>query len=239
MIKIQRNMSYLDKPVLTRRGDWLFVSFAEPQIMLSWAVVNGGRVTSDTVAWFEVRPGDLHPEVDPASFLENRLRAEGRAGAVGLMTSRRLDTYSCVEMNEGNISVSAIATVGLSNALRAGDPAGGGWRCGTINVLCHSSRCLTDKALLEGLSIAVEARTAAVMEDPVESSLSAGSATGTGTDCLVMSASRHVRAGEEPERYAGKHTPVGALIGAAVFEAVKKGVAAWKKERHAKERIQP
>lgn len=206
--------------------------------MVSWAVVNGGRVLADTVAWYEVRPGDLHPEVSPAAFLEKRLRAEGLPGAVGLMTSRRLDAYSYVEMNERDIFVSAIATVGLSNALRVGDPAGEGWGSGTINILCHISRGLTDEALLEALSIAVEARTAAVMEGSVESIVSAGTATGTGTDCVVMAASP-IRAAEKRERYAGKHTPVGSLIGAAVFEAVKKGVAAWKEERHEKERIQP
>ncbi|MBI4549362.1 MAG: adenosylcobinamide amidohydrolase, partial [Candidatus Omnitrophica bacterium] len=197
------------------------------------------KVRAEAVAWYEVRPGDLHPEIDPAEFLEERLRTEGLAGAVGLMTSRRLDPYSYVEKKDGAVFVSATATVGLSNALRVGDPAGEGIACGTINVLCHVSRVLTEEAMMEALSIAVEARTAAVMEDLVASRVSSGVATGTGTDCVVLASPVPCSGSEKAERYAGKHTRVGSLIGGAVYEAMKRGVAGWKEERREKERIQP
>ncbi|HEV3193757.1 MAG TPA: adenosylcobinamide amidohydrolase, partial [Polyangiaceae bacterium] len=91
---------------------------------------------------------------------------------------------------------------------------------------CKVDVALSALALLEALAIAAEARTAAILEVGVASSRSGKPATGTGTDCIVI-ASPKARAGAP---YAGKHTDIGAAIGAAVLDAVRVGARAWQNE---------
>jgi adenosylcobinamide amidohydrolase len=114
--------------------------------------------------------------------------------------------------------------VGLSNAERVGhrrlvESA----EYGTINLLAVADAPLSDAALVELLSIATQARTAAVMEHGPD--LPSGRATGTGTDCIVVAAPPGA------ERYAGLHTEVGEAVGAAVYAAVASGVRDWMEEQ--------
>ena len=64
-------------------------------------------------------------------------------------------------------------------------------------------------------------RVRALYEAGIQSSLSHLAATGTGTDCIAV-----VSLGAERERYCGKHTQLGELIGQAAYTAVGKGIAA-------------
>jgi adenosylcobinamide amidohydrolase len=208
-------------------GRWLVLRFDEPHAVLSWAIVNGGRRTAGAVAWHEVRDAELRPPVDPARLLRERLAAIGLPDAVGLLTSRALERHVVAERSLSGLSARCVATVGLGNALRAGDPPGPAARIGTINVLCQLSVPLEDEALVETLSIAAEARTLAVLEAGVTSRVSGLLATGTGTDCIVVAAP----ARPAGARYAGKHTALGHVAGAAVHEAVSRGARAWLAER--------
>jgi adenosylcobinamide amidohydrolase len=123
-----------------------------------------------------------------------------------------------------------LATVGLGNALRAGDPAGVSGRIGTINILLHVDAPLTDVALLEASAIVTEAKAAAVLEAGISSRRSGRPATGTGTDCTVVTCTLpHTRL--RGASYAGKHTAIGSLVGEAALQAVSEGIAAWLEER--------
>ena len=211
------------------RERWLVVTFGAPVRACSWAIVGGGLVDTRHVAWLEVRDVDLRPPVDPQQLLVDRLHAEGIGGAVGLMTSRQVSTHSDVSSVSGGVDARCVATVGLGNALRAGDPAGVAGRIGTINVLVHVDAPLSDAALLEAIAIATEAKAAVVLEAGVRSRRTGRPATGTGTDCIVVTSA--LAASRSRTRYAGKHTSVGAAIGAAVEGAVGEGVARWLAER--------
>ena len=204
---------------------WLVVTYAAPVRACSWAIVGGGLVDTRHVVWLEVRDHDLRPPVDPRQLLAARLRAERLDGAVGLMTSRRVTSYSDVSVMSGGVDARCLATVGLGNALRTGDPPGAVGRIGTINVLVHVDAALSDAALLEASAIATESKTAVVLEAGVRSRSSGRPATGTGTDCTVVTSTRSTSSATA--RYAGKHTAVGAAIGAAVEGAVGDGVARW------------
>ena len=212
---------------LSRGERSLVVRFSATQRMCSWAIVNGGLTEARAVAWIEVGEDELKPPIDARRLLRARLAQAGAAGAVGLLTSRDVTTFVDAAAHDGDVRSRCIATVGLGNALRAGDPPGPTARIGTINLLCHVDVPLTDDALLEAMSIATEARTAAILEAAVPSLLSGFPATGTGTDCIVMATP--VAARLEP--YAGKHTRIGHVVGAAVAEAVRRGAAEWKAER--------
>jgi adenosylcobinamide amidohydrolase len=215
------------KPQIEQTGRWLVATFARPMQLLSWAVVAGGATLGRRVAWYQVLDHELRPPVDAGGFLQEKLQERGLAGAVGLLTSADLRLMSCVTRNFGDEQGGAVATVGMGNALRIGDEPSVSGRIGTINILCWTSAPLTRTAQLEALSLTTEARTAAVIDAGIPSRRSRAVATGTGTDCIVM-ASPHAAAGKQ---YAGKHTAVGHLIGAAVYEAVTQGLAAWQRAR--------
>ena len=221
-------------PVLSPDGRLLFVQLGGPHAVLSSAIVNGGRRSAREVVWVEVRDDDLRPPVDPVCFTRDRLLGAKLPGAVGLLTSRALTRFVVSERTSDGVSARCVATVGLGNALRAGDPPGPAPRAGTINLLCQVSAPLTEEALLEALTIAVEARTLAVLEAGLASGRSGLPATGTGTDCVVVAAPEDGAAAALP--YAGKHTTVGHVVGAAVHEAIARGAADWLAENGAARR---
>jgi adenosylcobinamide amidohydrolase len=66
-----------------------------------------------------------------------------------------------------------------------------------------------------------------VREAVIPSRRSGLPASGTGTDCIAIAAPALARA----DRYAGKHTAVGHVIGAAVESAVRRGAEQWLLER--------
>lgn len=216
-----------------QEGRWLVVRFPEPHTVLSWAVVGGGRRLADTVAWHQVFNREMCLDTDPRELLRDRLREAGIPDAVGLLTSASLAGYVDVEREHEGVSARCIATVGLGNALRAGDPPGIGStlaaRVGTINLLVRVSVPLTEEAMLEALALAAEARTLAVLEADVASLRTGLPATGTGTDCIVVAAPES----GEPVPYVGKHTRIGHLVGAATEEAVRTGIERWRRRRAA------
>jgi adenosylcobinamide amidohydrolase len=208
-------------------GPWLVARFDLPHAVASWAVVGGGLGEAISVAWRHVEEHELRPPTDAAQWLRARMRDNGLEGAVGLLTSRRLDRWVQAQHVAGGVGANCVATVGLGNALRAGDPPGPFARIGTINILCRVDVALAPAALLEALAIATEAKTAAILESGVASGRSGQPATGTGTDCVVIASPR----ARSRAPYAGKHTDVGAAIGAAVLDAVRTGASVWKAER--------
>ena len=202
---------------IERKGKWLIVRFPEPQRVLSWAVVGGGKRIVETVAWYRVTGDELEPPVDAKDFLKGRLKEASLPKALGLLTSVDLDGYADRVKGAEGITARSVATVGLSNALRVGDPPRVRRPVGTINILSQVSVPLSKEAFLEALSIATEARTAVLLESGIQSIETARPATGTGTDCIVIAAP----VSGEGAKFAGKHTLIGHLIGASVIEAVR------------------
>ena len=213
----------------------LRVRFARLQRVVSWAIAGGGMRRASQVVWLEVDDHELRPPVDARGYVRARLRDAGALDAVALLTSRRLHAYvdCCRDYSsagsEPALSARCVATVGLGNALRAGDPPGPSARIGTINVLCALSLPLGPEAMLEALALAAEARSLAVREAGIASRRSGLPASGTGTDCIAIAAPASGRA----THYAGKHTAVGHVIGAAVTSAVSRGAEQWLLERAA------
>ncbi|MCP8895139.1 adenosylcobinamide amidohydrolase [Shinella daejeonensis] len=203
------------------RRPFLVAAFAAPQTMLSWSLTRPGFTRSKAVAWLEVRDADLPLGVDPLDLLETRMAAAGHGEAVHLMTSRDVTRFETARSAAGGVEASCLATVGLSNAGRIGEPFTRGGRTGTINLLAHVDRPLCEAAMIEALSIATEARTAAVMElGLLRNGLPV---TGTGTDCVVVAAPE----GAGQERFAGLHTDIGLALGRSVYDAVRAGGLAW------------
>lgn len=208
----------------------LTVRFTHPQRVLSWAIVNGGARRSQAIVWRHVLDEELGVFVDPAALLRQSLESIGLPDAVGLLTSRALHTFEQSSRSSGELSARCLTTVGLGNALAAGDAPGPLTSAGTINTLCQISAPLSEAALVEAVALVTEARTAALLEAQIPSRRSAHWASGTGTDCVVV-ACAEASTERATERYVGKHTTVGALIGAAVREATARGIQRWIAER--------
>jgi adenosylcobinamide amidohydrolase len=220
----------------------LVARFPAPMQVCSWAIWNGGRRQAPAVAWVGVTNAELPVAVDPRALCEARLRAAGLEAAVGLLTSGQLARHRRAGADADGVAARALATVGLSNALRVGDSPGplAGVHIGTINILCSLSVPLSEEAALEAASIAVEARTAAVLEARHPSRRSGAPATGTiygtpkgfrtsrdGAPAGNPPAPHAILAGQAPAAFAGKHTALGHVIGRAVGECVRAGVADW------------
>ena len=219
-----------DEPWIETRPGLLVVHLGRPCRSLSWALVGGGLTTTSTVAWCQVRGPELAPPVDPEEWLHRKLAESSLDGAVAMMTSRRLDRFADHQESEDGVTARVVATLGLSNGVAAGDPATYHEPAGTINIHCHLSVPLSDAALIEAAALVTEAKTAALVEHPMPSSLSGRPVTGTGTDCVVVTCppadTDHTAA-----PYAGKHGVAGAMIGSAVRRSVSLAYRQWRQDR--------
>jgi len=208
---------------IEQQGPWLSATFEQPQRCLSWAVHRPGFVVAERVLWRQVRNEDLHPQLDAVAWLAAELQARGDAAAIGLLTSRTVACFETARARVAGVECEVLLTLGLSNAVRAAAPrAPAAWQAGTINLLAQLSQPLSDTALIEAVSIASEARTAALLDEPWEGIDGDGPITGTGTDCVVIAA-----APGEGERYAGLHTAVGQALAQAVYAATRRAARRW------------
>ncbi|MEL6908061.1 MAG: bifunctional adenosylcobinamide kinase/adenosylcobinamide-phosphate guanylyltransferase, partial [Planctomycetota bacterium] len=199
---------------------------------VGWTVLGGGRRTVRRVDWWLATSDDLLPGVDAREWVRERVTAAGGGGGAtaAFLTSRRLDAHVVESAECEHGTVRAVATVGLGNALTAGDDATP-HRVGTINVAVVLPCPCTEEAMLETLGLASEAKCIAVLDAGMRSVVSARRATGTGTDALVVLAPAPSPEGpEERQPYAGKHTTLGAAVGRAVEGAVRRGARDWLRE---------
>lgn len=205
---------------VTLEHPWMEFDLGAEMQVLSWAMTRHGFTRARRILWREVRNSDLTQEFDVAAWLAGELAARGAGDAVTFLTSRDIRCYTEHTAQVAGTVAHAVATTGLSNAERVGcrmERAPADW--GTINVALRLEAAMTEAALLEAMSIAVQARTAAVMDAGL--ALPAGLATGTGTDCVAVAS----HGGDRP--YAGLHTEIGEAAGRAVYEAVSRGARDW------------
>lgn len=205
----------------------LIVSFAAPARALSWAVLNGGFCRADHVINHHVSGGDPWFCAQPERWLEGaavRLGLQGKV--VAMATAVEMNSLVRAAQSAAGADVACFATVGCGNALAVGDLAtatavdSAPRPLHTINLILTVQPGLGDEALVEAVQIATEGRVRALYEAGIRSSISNLAATGTGTDCIAV-----VSLGPERERYCGKHTQLGELIGRAAYTAVRDGLA--------------
>lgn len=202
---------------------WLEFDLGRPHQVLSWALNSPGLLSARRILWREVRDSDLKPELDAAAWLRAELSAYGASDAVGFLTSCDLRRYSEACASVENVTAKAVASVGLSNAERIGQRIPNTPRKhGTINIALCVSTGLTKAALLEVMSIVVQARTAAIMDSKLL--LPTGIASGTGTDCVAVAAPIGTT------NHAGLHTALGEATGRSVYTAVAQGARQWMRQ---------
>ena len=215
-----------------RDGLWektLLVTFPQPRrvlstfdgLSLSRAAIN---LSSHPLLWQKLGGGGQDYVEQRRARIAEALSID-RGEVVQMATAADLDNYAAVTKAYGPLTVTVLATAGArSNALRTGVDMGThieGERAddahGTINIMLLSNVQMTDGAMARAIVTITEAKTAALQDLQVPSTYTpAAQATGTGTDSVI------VVAGTDGPRatYAGGHSRLGGLIGAATHEAV-------------------
>jgi adenosylcobinamide amidohydrolase len=196
--------------------------------VLSWAPLGGGSRIARLLANHQVELDDREAMRAPRACLTRVVRAAGHdpQWTVALMTGAEVARAGYALAARDGVVAGAWCTAGFSNALRVGDRATVlSTHAGTINLIVAINRPLTRAAMAEAVEIATEARALAVLEAGIKSVRSGAPATGTGTDCIAIAApvranARSMRA----ERYCGKHTLLGELIGRAVLESCARAI---------------
>lgn len=170
---------------------------------------------------------------DPSRTLSKLATSLGiRDKFVGLMTAVSLADLVAIRAASDHIWVEGFVTVGTANAVRAGEPAtpkqltDGRVHPGTINVILVTNARLSASAMVGMVQVATEAKTAVLLHAKVKSWTGRSSATGTGTDAVV------VVGGSGPSmRYSGTHTVIGELVGRVIETAVTEGLARYRRRQ--------
>lgn len=199
----------------------LLATFGQPQQMLSWSLTKPGFQVASQVAWIEIRDADFPADQDAEEIVASRIETAELTEAVTLITSRDVSRHHLTQVAVEDAVATCVSTVGLANGERIGQRfAPPSTPLGTINTLVHVSEPLSGAALVEAITIAAQARTTAILDSRV--SRSGVAITGTGTDCIVVSAPLGGSV-----RFAGLHTAIGEAIGASVYRAMRDGIATW------------
>ncbi len=165
---------------------------------------------------------------DPARTLSKLAISLGiRDKFVGLMTAVSLADLVTVRETYDQVWVEGFVTVGISNAVQAGEPVTPSQRSssahpGTINLILVTNARLSASAMVGMVQVATEAKTAVMMRAKVKSWTGRPGATGTGTDAVVV-----VSGNGPPMKYSGTHTVLGELVGRVIGTAVTAGLARY------------
>lgn len=166
---------------------------------------------------------------EPARYLRQFASTLGvRGKSLGLMTAVPMKQLVISRERSGEIWVECFATVGVTNAVRAGEwperqtgeqlAAG----AGTINVILITNACLSGAALVGAVQVVTESKTGALRDHGVPSWTGVSGATGTGTDAVVIAC--EPRGQGSWHCYSGTHTVLGAMIGRVVADCVSRGL---------------
>lgn len=159
--------------------------------------------------------------------LQCAARALGIAGPfVGLLTAARLEDAQVVVESDGQTTVAAIVTLGISHPTAAGvstaAPQRHGREAGTINTIVLVDGRPAPGAHVNTLITATEAKSLALVEGSVHTP-EGHLASGTGTDALVVACTDRGPWFE----YGGPISAVGALVGRAVRSATLNALFIW------------
>jgi iron complex transport system ATP-binding protein len=167
---------------------------------------------------------------DPARSLGRlAVRLKVAMPMVGLMTAVPMKQLVVDREQWGPLWIECFCTVGVTNAVRAGDPLTSANRInrrqhpGTINIILITNATLTMTAMVGAVQVATESKTGTLIKNRVRSVSGKSSlATGTGTDAVVVASSLD---GVHRVPYSGTHTEIGSMIGRLVSRCVQAGLA--------------
>ncbi len=230
---------------LDRGDDHYVLRMEHPILFLSSAPLGEGLVEA---RWVLSQQVNAHAGFDN---LEANLRERaGRLGVpegetfIGLLTAVDHRDLSVSTLEEGEVRVTALATVGITSSsspaeknvhnygdLRDDMEGEQALSPATINIVVLADANLPAGALVRASTMATEAKTLALVEAGVKTR-EGNLVTGTVTDVTVVG---HTGRGRH-FRYAGSATLVGWLVANSVYRAVTDGLDAYARRKSASEK---
>ncbi len=219
----------------------LIIDLGTRMRVLSSAPRGGGLRTTRYILNHQVLPNPVRPKKsgpnvsrhrwgDPARYLRRIALAVGAdTGCVGLMTAVPMKQLVTSRASEDGVWVECYATVGVTNAVRAGESprraTAKAIDCtlGTINLIVITNACLPASALVGAVQVATESKTGVLRDHAVLSGTGCPGATGTGTDAVVVACAVRGKGPWTP--YAGTHTALGSMIGQVTTDCLCQGLA--------------
>lgn len=211
--------------------DTLVIHLGNRKRVLSSAPLGGGFSLASSIVNHQVEAHGPAKEryPTPARYLQelaSRLRLSGKT--IGMMTAVPMTQLVTAQVAAKGLWVACFATVGVTNAVRAGE-----WplrwaqskrfnKPGTINLIVITNASLSRTAMVGAVQVVTEAKTSVLMDHAVKSRGDRLLATGTGTDAVVVVGA--LRGQGPPQPYSGTHTVIGALIGKVVARCVSRGL---------------
>jgi len=191
----------------------------QPLYVLSSAVVGGGFTQTKTIINQHVDKnyrGD-----DPIQDLHDFASKREITNFVGLLTAVWMHQARSVTLRNGDLTICAVITAGVGNAIASGLSKPQGLDIGTINIILLVDGRMSDAAMVNAMLTITEAKTAILMDRNVQTP--AGyPATGTSTDSVVLACTGR---GDE-HIYGGGMTEIGYLIGRCVRNCLEEALDA-------------
>ena len=211
---------------LTVDSDTFWIVSESPLQVLSSSVIGGDMKQTHHIMSARVPDNPDQREFAlkrPRAFLKERAQALGnQEPVVGLITMLDHDRLQVATHAEGEIKVTALATVGLNHTSAPGRHNvvyTGEDQPGTINLVVLADARLAPAAEVRAATLATEAKTLALFEAGIKTG-DGSIATGTSMDTIIVAST-----GRGPFfRYSGTSTLLGDLIGRAVHDVVAAGI---------------
>ncbi|MFZ2446915.1 MAG: adenosylcobinamide amidohydrolase [Syntrophobacteraceae bacterium] len=202
----------------------LLVEFREPMRVTSTLEGERKGITSVGNHYFPPPCWSIGHKLGFEKWRDHTLQAIGKSRASGcfLFTGADMKNLSPQKAQFRDMTVYALVTAGVEgNAMRMSVDEGLFYEPGTINIVLLTNMRLTPRAMARAIITATEAKTAAMQDLDIRSSVSPAKsqATGTGTDEVLVVEGRGKRI-----EGAGGHCKLGELIAAAVYDGVKEAV---------------
>ena len=225
----------------------LVIDLGKSMRVLSSAPCGGGLQSTRYIINHQVDANPVPARSAPASLVDRVARHEDPSrylrviaaqlgineDCVGLMTAVPMTQFvtGCEALN--GLRLECFATVGVTNAMRAGEPLpsirgrSGPQKIGTINIILVINAALSHSAMVGAVQVVTESKTGVLRDHDVPCWTGAPGATGTGTDAVVIACS--ARGAGQRVSYSGTHTEIGGMIGRVVAGCVIEGLARAKR----------
>lgn len=206
----------------------LLVVLPNEREILSNAVLNGGLFKGKSILNHGAPDyPEAYKEIvaEPKCYLANLATSFGLSKTVATMTAVSMKDLVIEKQSYQDGSLCLLITGGVTNAVRAGDPTE--WReaegvfhqLGTINIILLTDICLTGRSLVDCIQVITEGKAAALQELAVNSTVSPGLATGTGTDTVIVVSGQNASI-----TYGGTHSLFGEILGQLTIRGVKRAI---------------
>lgn len=217
----------IDERFLTVNDNYISLVSPFPLRSLSSAVLGAGLGDYTTF---------VNRQVDKNYFIDDHLNDMKRfiqginyqvTETIGMMTAVLVNDLVYRLYKRDNFSVFVVITAGVGNAVdctKALDYTHE-QTIGTINTWIFINGQLGDDTLVQALTTATEAKTRALHDLDIRDPISKTIATGTSTDSILVAATQS--GAKLP--YAGTATPLGQVLGKAVYQETKRAILRTKK----------